>query len=504
MSELSVRTKLAFGVGGAAEYIALHAYSAFAFFFYNQVHGVPGTLLGIAVLGITLSDAFTDPVVGAISDRWHSRRWGRRHPFMLAAIAPIPLFLYLLFHPPVAYMESFGSEATTHLLMMLWYLVISSLLRLGLTIFHVPHLGMAAEIAKSYAERSSIMSYNLFFARAGSRVSDFVVQFFFFATVGAAALDGQLQESSYHAFSTFFALVVLAILVFTCVATFDQIPKLQNTNRDQAGFSLRNFFADMWHALTNRNYLLLLIAYFALSMLIGVRSVLVPYVNIFFWDLSNEHRSYLNLSIIGVFAAAFIATSLHVRYGKRRIAVWGVLFYAIWPAVPVLFKLVGVFPEDPQVVISILVASEILKDLGLTVLTISVMSLLADLADEHEWKTGQRQEGIFYSTRAFFAKLDIAVGKFFAGVILDIIAIGVVTSENVSLIPQEKRDLIGWVEGPLIVIPGIIAAWFYSRTTLSRERVEAIRLDLDERRRQEAAEREASAAGATPAPAPGG
>lgn len=482
MSAVTFRTKVAFGIGGAGEAIALHAYSAFAFFFYNQVHGVPGTLLGIAVLGITISDAFTDPIVGAISDRWKSKRWGRRHPFMLAAIIPIPLFLYLLFHPPMAFVESLGSEAAAHTFLMLWYLMISSLLRLGLTIFHVPHLGMAAEISKSYAERSSIMSYNLFFARAGSKVSDFVVQFFFFATVGAAALDGQLQASSYHAFSTFFALVILGILLVTCFGTVDQIPNLQNTNRDKASFGLRNFFADMWQALKNRNYLFLLLAYFALAILIGVRSVLVPYVNIFFWDLGNEHRSYLNLSIIGVFAAAFLATALHRRFGKREIAVAGVLFYAIVPAVPVLFKLLGMFPEDPQVVISILVVSEVLKDMGVTVLTISILSLLADLADEHEWKTGQRQEGIFYSTRAFFAKLDIAVGKFIAGVILDIIAIGTVTAENAALIPQEKKDLIGWVEGPLIVIPGIIAAYFYAKTTLNKDRVDAIREDLNDGR----------------------
>jgi Na+/melibiose symporter-like transporter len=500
MNKLPFRTKVAFGVGGAAEAIALHAYSAFAFFYYNQVHGVPGTLLGIAVLAITVSDAVTDPVIGAISDRWSSKRWGRRHPFMLASIIPIPVFLYLLFHPPIAFIESFRSEQTSHLLLMLWYLGTSSLLRFGLTIFHVPHLGMAAEIAKSYAERTTIMSYNLFFARAGSKASDFVVQFFFFATVGAAALDGQLQESSYHAFSTFFALVILAILAITCFATFDQIPYLQNTNRDKTGFTFKNFFLDMWGALKNRNYLLLLIAYFALSMLIGVRSVLVPYVNIFFWDLSNEHRSYLNLSIIGVFSAAFVATWLHVRYGKRAVAVLGVLFYAIIPAVPVLFKLFGAFPEDPQVVISILVVSEVLKDLGVTVLTISILSLLADLADEHEWKTGQRQEGIFYATRAFFAKLDIAVGKLFAGMVLDFIAIGTVTADNVALIPQEKKDLVGWVEGPLIVIPGIIAAWFYSRTTLSKDRVDAIRQDLEERR-QAADRKPATATAATTATA---
>ena len=43
------------------------------------------------------------------------------------------------------------------------------------------------------------------------------------------------------------------------------------------------------------------------------------------------------------------------------------------------------------------------------------MSALADVADENELKTGMRQEGIYYSARAFFGKASNAFGHVVAG-----------------------------------------------------------------------------------------
>ena len=80
--------KLAYAVGRCAEAVKGRAFETFLFFYYVQVLGLPGSLSGLAV-GIALFfDAVTDPLAGWVSDGWRSR-WGRRHPFMIAA--PLPL-----------------------------------------------------------------------------------------------------------------------------------------------------------------------------------------------------------------------------------------------------------------------------------------------------------------------------------------------------------------------------------------------------------------------------
>jgi len=43
-------------------------------------------------------DAISDPLVGMISDKWQSKKWGRRHPFMFAAaLTPQSIFGILVF-----------------------------------------------------------------------------------------------------------------------------------------------------------------------------------------------------------------------------------------------------------------------------------------------------------------------------------------------------------------------------------------------------------------------
>ena len=46
---LRLRTKLAFGIGSAAETIALFSLSSYALLYYNQVIGLPGWLAGLAI-----------------------------------------------------------------------------------------------------------------------------------------------------------------------------------------------------------------------------------------------------------------------------------------------------------------------------------------------------------------------------------------------------------------------------------------------------------------------
>src|SRR5262245_57568906 len=100
VGRLGFGTKLVYGIGQAAEGLKNTAFGIFLLFYYNQALGLPGTLAGIALGASLLVDAFVDPLVGSISDNFRSK-YGRRHPFMYAAILPMSIGFYLLFSPPV-------------------------------------------------------------------------------------------------------------------------------------------------------------------------------------------------------------------------------------------------------------------------------------------------------------------------------------------------------------------------------------------------------------------
>ena len=60
-----LHTKLAFGVGSAAETIALYAVSSYALLYYNQVLGVKAAWVGLAISASLILDAAIEPIVGA-------------------------------------------------------------------------------------------------------------------------------------------------------------------------------------------------------------------------------------------------------------------------------------------------------------------------------------------------------------------------------------------------------------------------------------------------------
>ena len=97
--QVGLTTRLFYGVGSVAEGTKNTAFNVFLLFYYNAVLGLSGTLTGAAIFVALCVDAFTDPLMGSISDNTHSR-WGRRHPFMYASALPMAICFYLVFNPP--------------------------------------------------------------------------------------------------------------------------------------------------------------------------------------------------------------------------------------------------------------------------------------------------------------------------------------------------------------------------------------------------------------------
>ena len=114
------------------------------------------------------------------------------------------------------------------------------------------------------------------------------------------------------------------------------------------------------------------------------------------------------------------------------------------------------------------------------ILLISAMSALADIADEHELNTHRRQEGIFYAARSFFAKASSGLGHLLAGIAIDIIDFPV--GAEPGTVDPEIIFRLGLIDGPVAVVPGVIAVFFYLRYNLTRRRHTEIQAQLKARR----------------------
>ena len=490
---LPLKTKLAFGVGSAAETIALYSVSSFAILFYNQILGVPAHLAGLAVSASLVFDALSDPIVGSWSDRTRSKL-GRRHIYMYAAPIPIALSLFAIFNPPT------GMDQTG---LLIWFGVSVILLRQAMTFFHTPHLAMGAELSSDYTERSQVMAYNSFFVWVGGAFATTLALRIFFPSTPEFP-RGILNPEPWPVFALSISIAVVIILFASAWFTRDRIPFLPQRAAETPGFSIGEFGRDVVKALGNINYVWLLVAYFFLSMMIGLREGLGMYVSTFYWGFNSEQLSLFIIgSFVGYLTAFIFAPRLHGRIDKKRtIIIFGTIF-SIMPAVPLTLGMMGILTQSTPYLLPIVIAFATVTAGAVAILQISVMSALADIADQNELKHGIRQEGILYSTRAFAAKMDQAIGAALAGFVITFIQFP--AKATPGEIPAEVMHNLALWAGVLAAVPGLIAIIFYAKYNINRASYEATKLALTEHRATAraavVAEQARPPRGAAPAPA---
>ena len=445
--------KLAYGVGSMAEALVFSSLAQFLLLFYNQVRGLDAGKVGMAIAAGLIVNAVADPVVGSWSDRTRSR-WGRRHPFMYAAILPLALSFYALFNPPSG-MSEYGQLA--------WLALFNILLQQALTAFHTPHLAFGGELSTSYIERTTVMSYNTFFLWAGDTLCWLSTFGLFFAATRSFP-NGALDPSRYGPFSITVALLIVAILFTSSFFTRSRIPFVPKA--DAAAFTLGNLLIDVRQALANRNYVMLLLGAFFLSLMQGVRGGLWIYTATYYWGLTNAQIVWFALgSFIAYVFGSAIVSGLHRRFDKRTTGAVAVAVYCIGPAIPLMLGNMGVLTSHTTGLLPILIAFALLQHLPYSLMTTTVLSAFADIADENELRFGARQQGILYSTQTFFSRIDQAVGAALAGWTLTLIAF------PVHAVPGHvSRSALSGLAFAFILstIPGLLTAFFYGRLRLTR------------------------------------
>ena len=136
--------------------------------FYAGEMGLPLAGVGVMISVSRIFDVLTDPVIGTLSDRWHSR-WGRRKPWLAVGTPIIMIATWMLFVPP---------KDVSLFYLMIW----ASLLSIGYSLFDLPYKAWGAELSTGYRERSRIAAWREGFGAAG--------QFLFLAVLAVMGMAG--------------------------------------------------------------------------------------------------------------------------------------------------------------------------------------------------------------------------------------------------------------------------------------------------------------------------
>ncbi len=396
-------TRLAFGAGAVAYGIKDNGFSVFLLIFYNQVIGLSANLVGLAVMIALIIDAFIDPVIGHLSDRTNSR-WGRRHPWLYASLLPVGLSWFLLWHPPQ------WSETE-----LFFYLIgVAILVRSAIALNEVPSIAMLPELTQDYHERTNVIRYRFLFGWAGGLFVLWLAYAVFLAPT-AEQPAGLLRREGYNAYAlTGTIMMVLAVLI-AALGTHRRLARRPEKlpPRQPLLAELRAIKG----TLSNKAFLTLIGAGIFAYANQGLSFATSTYMQSYVWEFPGwAFSAWPVVLLVGVVFAFVVTPPISRKLGKKRAAALTAGIAVSIGMAPYALRLLGLFPPngDPLTLPLFLGLNVMAVGFGICPMMLAG-SMLADVVEDSELKTGHREEGLFFAGNLFMQKCVTGIGTFAAG-----------------------------------------------------------------------------------------
>jgi Na+/melibiose symporter-like transporter len=466
-----------YGTGQAAEGIKNYAFAAVLLFYYTSVLGLSGALAGMALMIALAFDAVTDPMVAVLSDRTHSR-WGRRHPYLFASALPLGIFFYLVFAPPEKLAATLGLSEQWALFA--WLLCFSVLTRAAMTLFHVPHMALGAELSDDFDERTRVVTSR----SVASLVGTTLVVSGYFVLLGAMKSseypDVRLNPLPYGYFAALFGVLIVIAVLGTAWGTRDRIPLLREPEALGDGRGVwSSMFGDMREALSLASFRALFFGFTLCYLGFGVTTALGTHNALYFWHISIETQGVLGVTLVfGSLGGMKFWGRVAERTDKKPTFLAGMTCFLIFASPPMLLKAHGIFPaEESWIYVPTLMAMSFLYSFGIAAALVVVGSMMADITDEDELEYGRHREGIFFGALSFATKAASGLGIVIAGAAYDFV--GLHQGLDPAEAGPEISQMLGLISGGIIL--GLLGISFliFTRYDLTRERHAEIRALLD-------------------------
>lgn len=438
---MSRATRLALGFGAAAPGVIVGAFDFFLLIFYSQVIGLDARLVGLAILVALVLDAVSDPIVGYWSDNFRSR-WGRRHPFMYASAIPVAVSFLFIWNPP---------RDAGQMTLFFYVLILAVIIRTAVTFYRTPSTALIPDLTKDYDERTSLYSLRFLFAWFGGNALAVLMFFVLFPHFGTESIpDGRFNRDAYELYGIIGAVLVFVSIALSSLGTHARILHL-NQPPPPRKMTLGVIFREMYETLANRSFIALFLAALLGAVASGVVSGLSLYFYTYFWEFTDRQTG---LIFLGTFIAAIIgfvlAPIITRTIGKKRGAmIVGLIAFGGAP-LPIVLRLFDLLPPNGTPFVFWFVTITNIVDIGL-IITFQILfaSMIADLVEESELKTGRRSEGVFTSAETFIRKSVQGFGVMAATLVLTLAQFP--TGAEVGEVGPEAVQRLGVYYVPLVL-----------------------------------------------------
>lgn len=448
------RLKLMHGFGSVAFGVKDGGFSFFLLPFYNLVLGVDAGIVGAALATALVIDALADPLIGHLTDRTYTR-WGRRLPWLYLAPVPLALAWVLLWSPPFTGVPGF------------WEIVALAVgVRLLLSACEVPSVSLVPEITDDYVERTTLFRYRFLSGWVGGLAMSLLAFTLFLPTP-----QSQLEPEGYALLGMVGAVVMLVSVIGSAAGQHRYVARLPESHSPP--FSLTGAFADIFDAFRERAFVIFACGALAAHLSGGLTLAITLYVTRYVWQFSElAFKLYplaLGLSVIAMF---LIVGPLHRRYGKPLSGAVGSLVTLAIGGAPYALFLAGIWPQTGTALSSgLFMAFMVAGNVAAVVTIVSATSMVAEIVEAYEERTGKRAEGTFYAGNWLITKAATGGGILLASMIVELVGLAPGTTQA-AVAPGVVRDLAlayMLVAGAL----GLIAAFWLARFPITRADHEA-------------------------------
>ncbi|HEY5658782.1 MAG TPA: glycoside-pentoside-hexuronide (GPH):cation symporter [Myxococcota bacterium] len=435
--------KSIYASGDLALNTALSALSiVYVTYFLTQVAGLrPGFAAAFLLIGRGV-DAFTDPIMGRISDLCRWKR-GRRRPFFLIAAVPFGAAFALLW-------VDLGTGSQWE--MFLYYTGIYVLLSLAMTTLSVPYLSLQPEMALGYDARTSLNTYR----NVGSVIGLLTAVGFrpLAQTLGGGA-SGFAQAGAL--FGVLLALPWLPVFA----ATWER-PEFQQRDTQ---LSLR---AGLRLVARHRAFGQLVSLYLCGRVAMDLLGAMLILYFTHFIGRTGDFEGTMGISLLVVIASLPFWLYIAREREKSRMFIAGAAWWMCC-----LLAMAVVEPTWPRWSVFLLTA---LGAIGYAVVDLMPWSMLGEVVDEDDLASGERREGIYNGLFTFLRKLAGTIAVAFAMLLLD--AAGLSKGEEQNAATLKAIRLLTTL-GPASFLA--LAIWIAQGYPLTRARHTSIIERLAER-----------------------
>jgi GPH family glycoside/pentoside/hexuronide:cation symporter len=446
--------KLMYGIGSGSFQMATDGVRGLANPIFNITLGMRPALIGLVDMISRISDAFTDPLMGQISDNTRTR-FGRRRPYILIGSMMTAGAFMLIWRVP----ETWSQEMifTWYLCAMLWFYVCT-------TIQNVPYHTLGLEMTADHHERTVVSSFKMMFS--------------FIFTFGIPWIFRFAQSNHFpsvmHGIRTISWFVAAGIMIGGILPAFFVKERYYHIASKAKKVPFKQGVKLTFQNKAFRSLTAIILTTGVAGSMVGAMGFYIVNYYIHGGDLKAGSALFAqgaNMCTICSLLSLPLMTGLCRRLGK-------VNTLRVVVCIGLTGALSNFFLYNKDMPYLLLISQMLVAPVGAGFWTITA-SMKADICDDDELRNGSRREGMFGSIGNWIMKMTMACTFFLAGIILE--STGFDRNLGGNQLPEaifRMRVLFSVVPAVASVL-ALVLLKFYP---LNEKRMEEIRTELEARR----------------------